>query len=88
MLMAKTYPMELEKANLGKEYVAWRVKMAIVFAVLLLFGIIIAAIDLGDDVSFGVGFIVAVVLGSIVSYVLYRKKMKPIIEKVGALNNN
>ena len=88
MLMAKTYPMELEKANLGKEYVAWRVKMAIAFAVFLLFGIIIAAIDLGDDVSFGVGFIVAVVLGSIVSYVLYRKKMKPIIEKVSALNNN
>ena len=85
MLMAKAYPVELEKANLGREYVAWRVKIAIVFAVLLLFGIIIAAIDPGDDVSFGVGFIVAVILGSIVSYVLYRKKMMPIIEKVSAL---
>lgn len=85
MLMAKSYPIELEKANLGKEYVAWKVKIAIIFAVLLLFGIIIAAIDPGDDVSFGVGFIVAVILGSIVSYVLYRKKMAPIIEKVNAL---
>lgn len=85
MLMAKTYPVELKKADLGKEYVAWIVKMGGIMALLVLLGIIIASIDSGDDVSFGVAFIVAVLIGGVISYVLYRKKMKPIEEKIDSL---
>ena len=80
MLMAKYYPKELEKASLGKDYVKWIVKTAIVFVILLVLSMAIYPSDGVEE-----GFNVGVILGGIVTFVLYRKKMKPIKEKVSVL---